>query len=150
MEIAASVEDDEGACTARVLARAELPDRMVGWALYRLAEVPEEVDSLLAGVTRPDGAPSGALNLLVHADVSHRIQDTGLSVDPFPGGVVSLFVFSYGRSSPVSSSSPLRVSTSERPIHLSSLGDRVSVTLLSCDLHRRPVGGVVFVVSQIV
>ena len=62
-----------------------LPDRMAGPALYRLLEAQEEVDLLLAGATRLDGAPSGVLHLLVHADVSHRMQDTGLSVDPFPG-----------------------------------------------------------------
>ena len=82
MEIAASSPD---ACTARVLARAFLPDRMGSCALYRLAEALEDVDVLLAGATRPDGSASGLLHLLVHADVSYRLQDTGLSVDPFPG-----------------------------------------------------------------
>ena len=79
------VEDDEGACTARVIAHAAPPDRMAGWAVYRLAEVQEEVNMLLAGATRPDGAASGVLRLLVHAGISYRLQGIGLPVDPFPG-----------------------------------------------------------------
>ena len=85
IQIAASDAGDERAPTARVLARACVPDRMGAWALYRVAEAQGVVDLLLAGATPPDGSPSEVLHRLVCADLSHRSQELGLSVDPFPG-----------------------------------------------------------------
>ena len=81
IEIAAEGSRDERPCTARVLARASVPDRAGAWALYRLAEAQGLVDLLLAG---PDASPQEALRLLVCADLSQRSSDLGLSVDPFP------------------------------------------------------------------
>ena len=84
IEIAAETSRDEGACTARVLARAYVPDRMGAWALYRLAETQGLLDLLLAGSDTPDASPQEVLHLLVCADLSQRSADLGLSVDPFP------------------------------------------------------------------
>ena len=84
IQIASSV-GDERACTAHVLARASVPDRMGAWALFRLAEAQGLVDLLLAGPTAADGSPSEVLHLLVCADVSQRSEGLGLSVDPFSG-----------------------------------------------------------------
>ena len=84
IEIDAQTSRDEAPCTARVLARAAMPDRMGAWALYRLAEVQGRVDLLLAGSDAPDASPQEFLHLLVCANLSQRSSDLGLSVDPFP------------------------------------------------------------------
>ena len=78
IENAAQTSRDERPCTARVLARAAMPDRMGAWALYRLAEVQGLVDLLPAGSGAPDGSPQEYLSLLVCADLSQRSSDLGL------------------------------------------------------------------------
>ena len=79
IEIAVETSRDDGAPTARVLARASLPDRFGAWAVYRLAGAQGLVDLFLAG---SDASPPEVLHLLVHADVSPPL---GLPVDPSPG-----------------------------------------------------------------
>ena len=84
IEIAVEISRDEGAPTARVLARASLPDRKRAWALYRLAEVQGLVDLFLAGSDAPAGSLQEVLHLLLCVDLSRCSEDLGLSPDPFP------------------------------------------------------------------
>ena len=84
IEIAAETSRDEGACTARVVARAAITDRKGAWPLYRVAEVQGLLELLLAGSDAPVGSPQEVLHLLVCANLSQRSADLGLSVDPFP------------------------------------------------------------------
>ena len=82
IEIAAETSSDEGARTARVVARAAMPDRKA-WALYRVVEVQGLVDLKLVGSGAP-GTPQEVLHLLVRADLSRRAAEYGLSAEPFP------------------------------------------------------------------
>ena len=80
----ASASCDEPCCTAQVLARASLPDRRRGWALYRLAGAQGLVDLFLAGSDAPAGSLQEVLHLLLCVDLSRCSEDLGLSPDPFP------------------------------------------------------------------
>ena len=84
IEIAAETSRDQGARTARVVARAALSDRKRARALYRLAEAQGLVALLLAGSAAPDGSPQEFLHLLLCADLSRRSEEFRLSPDPFP------------------------------------------------------------------
>ena len=84
IEIAVETSRDEGFCVARVLARASLPDRRRGWALYRFAGAQGLVDLMLAGSDAPAGLRQEVLHLLVCVDLSRCSEDFGLSPDPFP------------------------------------------------------------------
>ena len=84
IEIAVEISRDEGSCVARVLARASLPDRWGGWALYRLAGAQGVVDLMLAGSDAPAGSRQEVLHLLVCVDLSRCSEDLGLSPNPFP------------------------------------------------------------------
>ena len=83
VEIATEISVDEGVRTARVVARAAMPDQKA-WALYRAVEVQGLLELLLAGSGAPDGTPREYLPLIVRADLSRRAAAYGLSVEPFP------------------------------------------------------------------
>ena len=75
--VIASSVGDESAPTARVLARACVPDRWGAWALFRVAQVQGVVDLRLAGPTTADGSSPEVLHLFVCADVSQHSQEFG-------------------------------------------------------------------------
>ena len=76
MVIASSV-GDESAPTARVLARACVPDRRGAWALFRVAQAQGVVDLALAGPTTADGSSPEVLHLFVRTAPSRGSPQVG-------------------------------------------------------------------------
>ena len=66
----ASASMDAPSSSARVIARARVPDRWGAWALFRIAQVQGMVDLWLAGPTAADGSSPEVVRLPVYADVS--------------------------------------------------------------------------------